>query len=156
MKRNISFGKIDYLGIGQKTCEVTISIELKEKERGQKVLSVSGDIWNHIKSDIYSCGQNLDTIKEFRGQLNKPKLFDKVYCLWKLYHLNDSHAGPQKQEQAVKEWELKGNKYDYTKACEYLQSIDLFSDNGYKYGHAWIYESIPEKDLREIEQIIKL
>jgi len=154
MRRERSFGKVDYLGIDQKTCEVTISMELREKEQGQKVLSICGEIWNHIKSDIYSGGQNLDTIKEFRGQLNNPKLFDRIYRLWKLYHLNDLHAGTQKQERAIKEWELKGNKYDYTKACEYLQGISLFDDNGYKYGHGWLYEPIPEKDLKEIEQII--
>ena len=155
MKRNINFGKVDYLGIDKKTCEVIVAVELQEKKQGQEVLSICGEIWNNIKSDIYSGGQNLDTIKEFRKKLNNPKLFDRIYRFWKLYHLNNLHVGTQKQERAILKWEEKGNKYDYRKACEYLQSINLFSDNGYRYGYSWLYEPIPKEDLKEIKQIIR-
>lgn len=67
------------------------------------------------------------------------------------------HAGTVEQEKAIKEWENKGNKYDYKSVCEYLKSINLYEVeyNGkpYKYGLAWLYQAIPEKDLKEIKEL---
>lgn len=154
MNKIISLGKVDYLNIGKKSCEVTIEIELREKEKGQEVLSISGNIWNNIKTDIYSGGQNLETIKAFRGQLDRDKLFDKIYRLWKLYHLNDMHTGTKKQEQALAKAKLNNWANNYDKCCNYLESIGLLVDNGYKFGTSWLYEAIPEQDLKEIRNII--
>ena len=154
MNKTISFGKVDYLNIGRRTCEVTVEIELKEKEQGQKVLSISGNIWNNIKTDIYNGGQNLETIRAFRGHLERPKLFNKIFRLWKLYHLNDMHSGTQKQERELKKAKLNNWANDYNKCCNYLESIGLLIDNGYKFGTSWLYEVIPEQDLKEIKNII--
>ena len=154
MKRIINFGKIDYLGNGKKTCPVEVKIELRETDNGP-VFSVCGDIYDHIKTDVYCCGQCLNEIAEF---VHDP-LFKEIHSYWKQYHLNDLHAGTSEQEKAVADWEANGNKYDYTEACNYLKSIGLYEveHNGkpYKYGHAWLYEPIPESDLVRIEEIIK-
>ena len=98
MRRTIYLGKIAYNYAGRIENKVTIEIELKEKENGQKVFSASGNIWNRINTDILSGGQNLDEIAK-TGMGHNPK-FKEVYRLWKLYHLNDMHPECEHQEQA--------------------------------------------------------
>ena len=44
--------------------------------------------------------------------------------LWEEWHLNGTHAGTPKQEEAVKKWMAKGNRYDYTNACTVLGHLD--------------------------------
>jgi hypothetical protein len=101
-------------------------------------------------------GQCLDTIAEY---IKGNETFDKIYHFWKLYHLNDMHAGTIEQEAAIKLWEEQGNKYDYTKVCEYLKSINIYEVNyegkPYKYGHSWLYRAIPENDLQEIRALMQ-
>lgn len=154
MKKTFDFGKIDYYGNGRKTNLVTVTVELRNTDKGAE-LSVCGKIWNNLKTDILCGGQCLDEIKKYI----KSPLFLEIYNFWKLYHLNGMHAGTKEQEKAIEEWESKGNKYDYTAVCEYLKSIDLYEveHNGqpYKYGHGFIFEEIPECDLRRIKALIQ-
>ena len=153
MKKVFNFGKIDYNKTGRNVNLVTVEMELKENNDSLPIFSVRGNIWNHIKSDIYSGGQNLDTIKKYV----KSKLFLEIFRLWKLYHLNNRHAGTLEQEQALDEW-LKTNKYDYNKACDYLKSIGKYevmhNNKPYKYGHGWIYFPIPDNDLAIIKNLL--
>ena len=51
----LQFGKVDYLNNGKKNC----LIEVKVNFDGEK-FSASGTIWNHLKTDCYSGGQNLE------------------------------------------------------------------------------------------------
>ena len=151
LRKEFNFGKVDYLNHNRKDCLVTVEMELRiDTDNNRECLSICGDIWNPRHTDIYCGGQCLDTIKEYI----KSDLFDELYRFWKLYHLNDLHAGTPRQEKAIKEWE-ENNKYEYTKACEYLKSINLYEDNGYKYGHGWLYEPIPENDLKRIHELLE-
>ncbi len=73
--------------------------------------------------------------------------------LWDKWHLNDMHAGTEAQEKAIEDYQKNGNKYDYTKACEYLKSINLYEVeyNGkpYEYGNGWLAVSLPQ-DMTEL------
>ena len=153
MNTTIQFGKIDYYGNGRKTNLVTIELELKNKN-GVKTFSASGSIWNDLHSDIVCGGQCLDEISNY---IHTP-LFEKIHRLWKLYHLNDMHAGTPEQEKALNDAGLTGYASDYTKCCDYLKSINLYEVmlNGkpYKFGCGWLTQPIPEQDLKEIENII--
>ena len=82
MKRTISFGKIAYYGNRK---ENEVEIELRLNEENKPVLSICGNIWNRIHSDILAGGQCLDTIAEYK----KTPLFKEIYVFWKKYHLND-------------------------------------------------------------------
>lgn len=146
----IEIGKIDYIRSGKKSNLVTLELELKNILLGKPVFTCSGNIYNHIKTDCYCFGQILDKINSY---FSKHVLFSKIFRLWKLYHLNDMHAGTEAQEDAL---DIKfGNKYpEYKECCEYLKSINLYEDNGYKYGHSWIYREISSADLIEIINII--
>lgn len=155
MKKIISFGKVDYNHNGRRDCEVTIEMELRETPKGME-FSASGNIWNPRHTDIYSGGQNLDTIAHY---IHSP-LFKEIYRLWKLYHLNGMHAGTAEQEQALKEYHTRTHtNYDYTSDCEYLKSLNLYEveheGKPYKYGHAWLYWGIPEGDMNSIKAIMQ-
>lgn len=150
--KTFNIGKIDYCGRGRKINPVTVEVTLKEKD-GKPCFSASATVYNQTKTDILACGQCLDSI----ANRTKNKQFMELYRLWKLYHLNDMHAGTIEQEKAIDEWESKGNHYDYTSACDYLKSVGLYEveHNGkpYKYGHAWLYWDIPEYDLKVIQAL---
>ena len=164
------FGKIDFNGKGRKVNRVSVEVNLREEETnyGFKYYSftASGEIWNARGTDCVVCGQCLDEIKEY---VNDPT-FLKIYDLWKKYHLNDLKAGTPAQEKAVHEYFEKNNKrYDYTDACNYLESIGLLLDDcgcnttgrryekgqGYQYGHGWVIEEIPESAVKEIKGLIE-
>jgi len=136
MKKTISFGKIDYFGKGRKTNEVTVHVELQEKNEGL-VFTASESIWNNRHTNCYSCGQNLDEINKFISD----ETFKKIYIWWTLYHLNDLHAGCIHQRAFEKE-EYKKHAEDVCPICQY------------KYGSAWNFEPIPENDLKEIKDFL--
>lgn len=151
MKKTFDFGKIAYYGT-RKINPVTVEIELKETDKGY-CFTASGMIWNQCKTDCYCGGQCLDTIAKY---VNASE-FKEIYRLWKLYHLNDMHAGTREQEAAIDAWKEQGNRYDYTKVCDYLKSIGLYEveheGKPYKYGHKWLYWEIPSEDLEKIKAL---
>lgn len=146
MRKTINFGRINYNGTGRRY-PVSVDIELKDNHDGKPVFTASAMIGARCG------GQCLDEVAK---HLFDPT-FKKIYRFWKLYHLNDMHAGTEEQEKAVSEWKASGNKYDYTAVCEYLKSIGLYEVdlNGekYKYGHSWLYREIPADDLAEIKAL---
>jgi hypothetical protein len=85
------------------------------------------------------------------------RLFVEIVDLWEQYHLNNLHAGTEKQEACLSEWEktLKA-KPSHSERCEYLTTQDLLYDNGYKYGSSWLYRAIPERDLKRIKALFTL
>ena len=152
MKKTIQFGKVDYLNNGRKNCLIEVEINFD----GEK-FSASGNIWNHLKTDCYSGGQNLDEIKKM---IPNNKLFNKIYSIWKKYHLNDLTPGSPEQEKYLKSITRPDNADFYTWECEQLKKVDLLRDksflyNGepYKYGTAWLTTPIPEEVKKEIKSI---
>lgn len=187
MKKTFAFGKIDFYGNGTRENLVTVTVELRkcggeetftiDRATGEKTivgktpayveLAICGDIWNRRRDDIVCGGQCLDTIAEYRHQLDNVELFDTLLDLWKNYHLNGMHAGTPEQEQAIEEWKAEGNKYDYTAACEMLKARGLFEvfytglsvgrryDNEpYKYGHGWLVQELPGDVLHKVEHML--
>lgn len=110
MKKTFDFGKVDFLGRGRKCNAVTVDMEYREKENGEKVLSISGSVWNTFHSDIIAGGQCLDSIARY---IHNPT-FTAIFRLWKLYHLNDMH--PECIHQAAQGW----NKEAGEKVTMYL------------------------------------
>lgn len=134
--------------------KVEITLENPDKK---PVLSISGSI---IADGIHSFGQCLDTIKEY---VNDDPVFDEIYRLWELYHLNDMHGGTPEQEKALEDAVSAGKlktygANNYNESCDYLKSVNLYEvtvDNKpYKYGHSWLYEAIPDDDLNMIKMLI--
>lgn len=146
MKKVISFGKVAYYN-NRKENEVTIELNLKEREKGI-VFSCCGNVWNRIHTDIIAGGQCLDSLVPF---FKHNKLFMEIHKFWKQYHLNDMHAGTEKQEKLLEQYDTR---ISYNEKCKILENNNLLYDNGYKYGSAWLFREIPEKDLNRIKEII--
>lgn len=148
MKTKIDFGKIDGYGNGRKTCRVTVEVELNDKD----VFSASADVWNNLETDIIMGGQCLDDIYP---HLKNNSKFKKIYDWWKEWHLNDMHAGTEKQESALEQAGLTGWANNYTECCKYLESIGLLIDDDYVFGTGWLKRVIPSETLLQMKQFIE-
>lgn len=110
-----------------------------------------------------SVGQNYNKILEaIQGIKNKNlvedeilanlKDLEKIIELWKEYHLNNFNAGTDKQKVAIDQNpDIKFKRYDLI--CEYLKSIDLYEDRGYRYGSSWLIRLIPKDVLDSLSKL---
>lgn len=152
------FPKIDYNNCGRRINKVVIRVKEIQRENGELIFSACGTVYNACETDCVSAGQNLDNLNEFEA-LHNDKIFQQIYRLWKLYHLNDMHAGTPEQENYVNQY-LKetGKQYDYTDVCDALKAAGLYEveyeGKPYKYGHRWIYYPIPQNDLNKINALM--
>lgn len=160
-KKELSFGKVDYDNRGRKINKVTLNVEIRNKENArdwetlQEVhnvpeVSMSASIWNGRGTDIVAGGQMVDELVHFFPGNDKIK---RLVAIWEQYHLNDMKAGTRKQTEAIESWTKQGNRYDYTEAVNHLKAIGLYEDNGYKYGHGWLYQPVPESVITEIKTL---
>lgn len=160
-KKTLSFGKVAYSS-NRVSNEVEIDIELRNRDKAvhwetleeiENVpeLSICGGIWNSRHTDYETFGQCLDTIKEY---LPKNKQVARIVEIWKEYHLNDLKAGTRKQTAFLNALEKQGWEYEYNSACESLKQAGLYEDNGYKYGHGWLYQPIPDEIINEVKELI--
>ena len=156
MKFTIGFGKHDYTGNGIKDNLVEVKVELHEGEEPK--LAISGIIWNRLKTDYISAGQNLDEIRKLIGF---SPLMKRVHFIWQRHHLNDTKAGSPRQEaflagyrQAFREENFGLMKdMDYQDRVDLLEKAGLHPDtqhNNYRYGSSWLYAPIPDDILAEI------
>ena len=148
-KQTIDFGKIDFNETGRKINLVEIEIEL----RTDNVLSICGNVWNNLKTDIVSGGQNLDTLKPY---FKHDSLFNKLCLLWKNYHLNDMQACTPLQMAHLETVHHKctdSNWYDW--ACLELEKVELltttYKNKPYKFGSQWIKKEIPQDILEFLD-----
>ena len=155
-RAEINLGSVDITGNGYRH-EAFIEINLKDADTEKPRLSICGSIRTHKGG--YRCGgQCLDEMEKAKFMTHSSrKVFEKIYRLWKLYHLNDMHAGTPSQEEMVKKWEQTHN-YDYMDVVKYLNSIDMLTveheGRPYTYGTGWLYEPIPNDDLHLINSLI--
>ena len=144
-KRTIDFGKIDFNKTGRKINLVEIEIELSTDNN----LSICGNVWNNLKTDIVSGGQNLDELKPY---FKYDLLFNKLHRIWKLYHLNDLQAGTPVQMEHIETVRHKHTGGDwYTWACDELDKVGLltttYNNKPYKFGSQWLKKDIPQDVL---------
>lgn len=159
-KKKIKLGRVAYDSKAKnKPAEITVELKRKpvatnwdtlDREKDVVVFSMQGGIWNASHNDMISGGQNLETIAKL---IPGNKDLQELIGYWRKYHLNDLKAGTKRQTEAVEKWQAEGNKYDYTAATEHLKSIELDEDKGYKYGHGWLYEPIPESVVNRIIEL---
>lgn len=161
MMKIFDFGKIAYKG-NRKINSVEVWIEL-ENEDNKPVFNASAHVYNSTKTDVVLSGQCFD---ELSAYINN-KTFQKIKKFWCLYHCNNLHPGTPKQEKAIRDYLLRNHSAIYTPddlknihhLCDlseiynFLESIDLLVDNGHKYGSDFLYEPIPEDDLKEIKAL---
>ena len=111
------------------------------KEVRGNVFSAMAMIYRH--NSFVSGGQCLDAPKVLNVVKNG-KLCEKdraiyleIFRLWKNYHLNGMNAGCEHQKEGTPVGEV----------CPVC---------GYRYGNAWLYREIPEKDLEAIKHLFTI
>lgn len=149
MCKTFNFGKIAYTST-RKINTVDVEMELRYTDKGPE-LSICGNIWNGRHTDIVMGGQCLDEMNKIEA-IHGNSLFQELYRLHSLYHLNSLHAGTVKQEDALHNSGKRFHNYD--DQCKYLESVGLLYDGDYKYGTAWLYREIPENDLNKIKSML--
>lgn len=150
MSKTFNFGKIDARGTGRRINPVEVNARLERMDDGKYRFVASAMVYNQTKTDCVCAGQCLDFINE---RLND-STFKQLYHLWKLYHLNDMHAGTPEQEIALERCQSK----DYDDRCNYLKLVGLYEveydGKPYKYGHGWLYQPIPDDDFELIVNLL--
>ena len=150
--------KVDATGNGIKDNAIEIKWELYENSRGETCFTMSGTIWNRLKTDCISAGQNIDTIRKLT--MFNP-IVKEMYQVWKEYHLNDMQAGSPRQEGFKLAMKYMGKLTNYDNLVDALLANDLYVDwsyvnpntgeLGYKYGSAWLTKEIPEQVIEMIQ-----
>lgn len=116
-------------------------------------LSVCGGIWNGRGTDYVACGQMIDEIARL---FSRDERVRRIAAIWKRWHLNAMKPGTRLQQMALSAyWNVRvGRSLDhYGESCAYLKSVGLYVDQGYAYGHAWLYEPIPVEVLAEVRAL---
>lgn len=151
MKKTFDLGKIDYNNTGRKINRVEIDVELSDGR-----LSICGNVWNMHETDSIACGQILDELKpHFKHDelCSTCELFNKLWLLWKEYHLNDLQAGTTLQMAHLNRVKSKFDHSDhstdwYSWACDELNKVGLlittYKQKPYKFGSQWIKKEIPQ------------
>lgn len=97
-------------------------------------------------------GPNSQKDIKFNSGWNAAK-WNKLLYIWQNHHLNDLHAGTPKQEAALKKKFGGVNANRYEEQVAYLKSIDLYDDNGYKFGTGWLRTEVPESALEWLRNL---
>ena len=151
----ISFGKRAVANPKRRANLVEVKIELRNTFNGP-VLSVCADVWNALHTDVIMGGQCLDDIAESVPVLTFNKRFNAIRRLWHKHHLNDMHAGTERQERIIADYKAAhpGEYVNYDHAVRILRDAGALVDDGYTYGRRWLYRPIPAEDLAEINALI--
>lgn len=159
VNKTLDLGKVDGYGNGRKSCRLTLTLEIRQSEPHSKKMdidlnlitgpyvevSIVGDVWNNTETDIIRGGQMQEGLLEYIDN----KKTRRIVKLWKRWHLNDMKAGTRLQQECLATYG-KDERYDYDIACKRLADNDLYNDRGYKYGHAWLLEVVPDDVLIEL------
>lgn len=124
---------------------IRVEMTLKYNDYGQIVFSCMGSFYGHG----WQCEEEIDKY------LKWDKVWDKIYYLWREYHLNDLHAWTVKQENLIRMGRLAWvDLSSYDKKLEFLREYYLEFDEldgaSYQYWTKRLYRPIPEGDLWEI------
>ena len=155
MKKKLLFPTL-CLGVGKgqgcKTLEIDIELRKTEYTNWDTMEKEIGYEFSACGSGLGSCGQCLDRFKKHAEQYiideSRKELFNRVFEIWDKYHLNTLKPGTKRQTEFLND--KRRSKEDYTERCAFLKDYNLYDDNGYKYGHGWLGQPIPEDIIAEI------
>lgn len=107
-------------------------------------IHISGRKWNGYFRN-YSSSATIEKIEE---SFPKNKTLLRLANIYREYNMNDFYGGTIRQNEALKK---KGGRWDYDGAVEYLKSIGLYEDRGYRYGSDWLYKPVPASVVEELK-----
>lgn len=105
-------------------------------------LSIVGD--SRERGREHYCGQIVDLIRDEFG--HNPAIL--LLChYWKRWHLNDMRAGLPIQMDYLRAFPVEAKGDWYGNACKALKAAGLYEVDGYKFGHEWKREEVPDHVL---------
>jgi hypothetical protein len=126
-------------------------------EWGDGRLSITGVVGPKNDGDsLCPCGQISDYLSDITEYADGWDL-DKVRTLqeyWDRWHMHNMRAGSFVQEEYLRNnpISVKYPQSYYQEASKLLENAGLSPDmDGYKYGHAWKYEEVPESVIEFFE-----
>jgi hypothetical protein len=129
------------IGTSHRNGAVNVTLELRDTPKG-KELSICGEIWQSDKRDIEMGGQCLDhlaaEIRTYSNGWNLEKLA-KLVDIWRRWHLNGMRTECEHQRARGETWETHPSE-----ECP---------DCGYKLGHAWLFEPLPQEVIEYVQSI---
>lgn len=126
------------------------SIDLKKRRTPLLTLSITGTVRDQRGAEW--SGQCTDVVRKVWGAY--PEVVE-LCDLWDRWHLNDLRAGSRKQSDALRGKKNRTKHDHYTWACNYLKRKGLLTDQGYRYGNAWLFEEIPATVVARIKTLAK-
>lgn len=138
---------------GGRSYRVFIKIEYKDKK-----LSITG-VEGPLNSGncLGSAGQiNMTLNDDIKNNVGWKYLDNwsetemlKLLRSWKHWHLNNMKAGTPDQEEEITRFRIENNitGWAYEEEVAFLKRINLYEDNGHKYGTAWLMEEVPQDVL---------
>jgi len=112
-------------------------------------IHISGRKWNGYFRNYSSSA----TIAKIEESFPKNKTLLRLASIYREYNMNDFYAGTVRQNEALKNWYTPENKFDFDKRDEYLKSIGLYEDKGYRYGTDWLYKPVPASIVEELKSL---
>lgn len=150
--KTLLIGKAKYhQGSRSANCPVEVRIELRPHQRhtDRLELSIRGEVWNHIRSDITAGGQLRAGIRDYLDvKLIGPKKLNRIIEVWERWHLNGMRAGCEHQRAAGTHEAWMGRpdtKYVWGMGYPRCQVC------GYSYGSAWLFEELPQEIIDEVK-----
>ena len=131
-RKTIELGKVDGYGNGRKSCMADVEVEITDRN-GYPELSICGDIWNNLHTNIIMGGQCLDTIL---GYFPRSAKVQRIVEVWERWHLNGMHA--ECEHQRALGWTWTTHPGEPCPEC------------GYKLGSAWLREDLPAEIIEEV------
>lgn len=145
--------------------DLKLDVELKWKDGKGYCLSCCADLVIRASEKlglkpINAGGQCLDeAVVALNACGLRCRMLEKIVPIWKKWHLNDTHAGTERQDEILDRYKKEHPdwRYDYDEACEILKEHDLYEDKQYlvdgepyKYAHKWLFREIPHEILLEL------
>lgn len=180
----IPLGKVAYFGT-RKMHAVELEVELRKKKNTTAPyldihlqpcpefveLSITGSIWNNLRTDCLSCGQNLETIADF---FPNNKRVERIVAIWKRWHLNGMKSGCA--HQIAEGWDKRpidpskptdayvdqGDGHRGWNMLIWLPRSEKHPNGllgapcptcGYKFGTSWLVERLPDDVIKEIREL---
>lgn len=148
--------------------QLKIDVELRKDPEGFSLSICAGLLIKECEKyglkAIETGGQCIDSVIVYLAENGLYcQTLEKIEPIWKKWHLNDCHAGTERQDACLDEYRKAhpGERLEYDKAREILQKNGILEDDQYlvdgkpyEYGTKWLFREIPQEVLRRLCRLL--
>lgn len=132
-----------------KESDVKVNVKIEYKDRR---LSIVGDLYENHNGYWRDAGGG-QCYEELLEHFPESAPLVEIWMRW---HLNDMNSGNEVQEAYLRCLASLGKKptSGYENTCSVLEKAGLLEYEGYKYGHQWKFEEVPDHILWGLKEMI--